>query len=307
VLLAPNAWAQPASDEQSAQPPPADAERAAPPPRGAEVALPLGSLVLPGLGQVVQHAPRSALMFSGVFLSTLVSSRVALNGTQASINDLDTLGSRAELGVWLRQISQEAGALSAYDSFRRSLPALRRAGKYEFMSDGDPPSALLTAAGEFHFLKEKTTYIPIAIVAALSFSRRLAAPDEGKEFAPARGSDTAFSAGVAFNAGVGEEALYRGFLLPVIRQHVGDREWVGNGLQAAVFAAAHGDFSPAALSAHFAFGYYAGYLANRNHGSLRQAVFTHFMWDAVALSGAFLTRQRDRVDVRGVPVAVIVF
>jgi membrane protease YdiL (CAAX protease family) len=129
----------------------------------------------------------------------------------------------------------------------------------------------------------------------------------GKEFAPARGSDVAFSAGVAYNAGVGEEALYRGYVLPIVRQHVGGREWVANGLQAAVFAAAHGSFSPAAFASHFGFGYYAGYLANHNHGSLRQVVFTHFMWDAVALSGAFLTRQRDRIDPRAGPVVTTAF
>jgi membrane protease YdiL (CAAX protease family) len=65
-------------------------------------------------------------------------------------------------------------------------------------------------------------------------------------------------------------------------------------LDAAIFAAGHRDFVPSAFASHFAFGFYAGVLANRSRGSLRQDVFDHFMWDLIAVSGSFLTRQRDR-------------
>jgi hypothetical protein len=307
LLCVSEALAQEPGREQSSQPTPVGSPQPAPSQRRADLLLPLGSLLVPGLGLWFQHAPARGLVYQGVFLGGWVGSHVVLDGKTVSIDDLDTFDGPTELGAWFRQLSGDAGFLSAYDSFHRSLPALQKSGKYTFLTEPDAPGALLKAPGELHFLKQKSTYVPVALAVALSFAGRVAGPEAGREFVPVRGRDAAFSAGLSYNAGVGEEALYRGYLMPLLQQRLGGRARTANGLQAAVFAAGHGDFSPLGFASHFGFGIYAGYLANRNRGSLRQNVFNHFLWDVVAVSGSLLTRQRDRDTRERLPNVVITF
>ena len=119
-------------------------------------------------------------------------------------------------------------------------------------------------------------------------------PDKDREFVPVKGRDAAFSFGLSYDAGVGEEAFFRGYLMPLFRQHLGGSRWLANGLQAGLFAAAHRDFDPRAFAFRLGYGLYAGQLVNRRGGGLRQSVFTHFIWDLITVSGELLARQRDR-------------
>ena len=276
--------------------------------RTAEFIGPIGSVFLPGVGQALHRDWLGGSIYQGMFVAGWTVSRTALDGRQVSVSDFATFDGRTELGVWALQLRTTAGSLSAYDAFQRALPRLQQAGKYAFVRESDTVTSLIRAPGDFHFLKDPATYVPLALVTVVSFARRVAGPTTGHEFTPTAAHDVAFSAGLAYNAGVGEEMLFRGYLLPVLRQHLGDRAWTANELQAAAFAAAHGDFSPSGLAAHFGFGLYSGFLVARNRGSLKQAVFNHFIWDLVAASGSFLTRQRDRTEGQLVlPPIVITF
>src|SRR5262249_8836798 len=280
----------------------------APSTRTAEFIGPVGSVFLPGVGQVLQRDWLGGSIYQGMFVAGWTASRTALHGRQVSVSDFTTFDGRTEWGVWALQLRTTAGSMSAYDAFQRALPHLQEAGKYAFVRESDTVTSLIRAPGEFHFLKDPATYVPLALVTVVSFARRVAGPTTGREFTPTAAHDVAFSAGLAYDAGVGEEMLFRGYLMPVVRQHLGDRAWTANELQAAAFAAAHGDFSPPGFAAHFGFGLYAGFLVARNRGSLKQAVFNHFIWDLVAVSGSFLTRQRDRTEGQLVlPRIVITF
>ena len=265
------------------------------PPRGAELLLPLGSIAVPGLGQYTQGAPRAGLAFSAVSVGGLATFAVAsLPSRDRDLEDFDALSARDQLGLWAVLLGQDAGLLSAYDSFHRSLPALQAEGKYAFLTRTDSSATLLKAPLEVHFLKRKTSYIPAALVLGLAIAERAAGPDAGKEFAPWHVHDGLFTLGVSYNAGVSEEAVFRGYMMPALRQHLGGHALVPNLLQAGVFAAGHGTTDPAQLGFLVAFGLFDGCLANHNKGSLRQNVFNHFLWDVVAVSAELLTRQRGR-------------
>jgi membrane protease YdiL (CAAX protease family) len=107
------------------------------------------------------------------------------------------------------------------------------------------------------------------------------------------GDDLLFSGGLAYNAGFTEEAVFRGWLLPVAYQYTGQRWWLANGLQAAFFGLAHYDKKnnpvpwPQTL-----LGYYFGYLTRKNGWSLSEAIFVHTWWDAVLFLGQSLTTHR---------------
>ena len=265
------------------------------PPRGAELWLPLGSVIVPGLGQYAQGATRAGLAYTGASAGGYAT--FLLVGSNLSLDDLDDISARDELGAWAVQLGQDAGLLSAYDSFHRSLPALQAQGKYTFLARHDSTAALLKAPFEVSFLKRKSSYIPAALVLAAVVAARAVGPGEGREFAPVHPHDGLFALGLSYNAGVAEEALFRGYMMPVFRQHLGQRALPANALQSAFFAAAHGTLDPARLGFLFVSGLYDGHLVNRNKGSVRQTVFNHFVWDVLAVTGTLLTRERDRPAV----------
>jgi len=306
LALAPMTRAQePAA--QSSEPPTPQPEGGQSPPV-AEFIGPIGSVFLPGFGQFLQGDIVRGTVYQGVFLAGWTMSRAALNGGRVSISDFRTFDGRTEWGVWAQQLRGTAGSISAYDAFRRALPALQKPGRYAFVRESDSIASVMRAPIHVTFLKDPLTYLPIALIAVTSFARRVAGPSAGREFASTPGHDIAFAAALAYNAGIGEEMVFRGYLMPVLQQHLGDRAWLANGLQALAFAADHGEFSPSAFAAHAGYGLYAGFVVQRNRGSLRQAVFNHFVWDLIAVSGAFLTRQRDRTRAQlSLPVMTVTF
>jgi len=274
----------------------------------AEFIGPIGSVFLPGFGQWLQRDVVRGAAYQGVFLAGWTASRAALNGRPVSVSDFRTFDGRTEWGVWALQLRGTAASISTYDAFRRALPTLQTSAKYAFVRESDSIGSLMRAPGNVRFLKDPLTYVPIALVAVTSFTRRVAGPSTGREFTPTKRHDLAFATGLAYNAGIGEEMLFRGYLMPVLQQRLGDRAWLANGLQAMAFAADHGQFNLSALAAHAGFGLYAGFVVQRHRGSLRQAVFNHFVWDLIAVSGAFLTRQQDRPAPQlSLPVMTLAF
>ena len=240
-------------------------------------ALPLASLLLPGLGQYVQGRVAPGLAYTGVGLTGL------LVYTASDTTDIGSGGPpsdpaqrQALVGL---QLYQTAGSLSAYDVFRSSARRQQTVGRYRFLTQHEPVGRLLTAPFDPVFLTRWTTWVGLAYTGAVAL---LVANDPNRIDRSLTTQDVVFGSLVSLNAGIGEEALFRGWLYPELYQSFGQRFWPANGLQAAVFGALHPDAEWFALViAGWAF--YQGWLTRHNGWSVRESVFQHVWYDVVAI------------------------
>jgi membrane protease YdiL (CAAX protease family) len=131
-----------------------------------------------------------------------------------------------------------AGPLSAYDAFTGALPALRRDGKYRFVTSHAPTATLLTAPFDPEFLTQWTTWIHLAYTGAIVVIL-LNEREPGVAYEPFKARDAAFATGLSLSAGAGEEALFRGWLFSLLHQNTGERFWFSNGIQAVIFGGLH--------------------------------------------------------------------
>ena len=239
--------------------------------------LPIGSLFLPGLGQYVQHRPAAGLAYSGAGLTglALYVTGDTTNWGSAAL-PLDGPRRQAFLGL---QFYQVAGELSAYDAFRYSARRQQAVGRFRFLTQHEPIGRLFTAPFDPTFLKRWTTWVGLAYTGAIGL---LVANDPERIHRSLSAGDVAFASVVSLNAGIGEEALFRGWLYPALYQSFGERFWPANGVQAAVFGALHPDADWfAAVIAGWAF--YQGWLTRRNGWSVRESIFQHVWYDVLII------------------------
>ncbi len=257
---------------------------------GATFLIPAASVLLPGLGQYMLDAWWDGVPFSA---SGAVGLGLYLTGDTAAVNLTDLprnpAGQQAYFGA---QLYQTAGELSAYDVLHRSLPALQREGKFRFITHHEPVSALLTAPFDVRFLRRWTTWVWLAYTATVATVGVLDATKPGRVYLPYHLHDALFGTGVSLQAGIGEEAMFRGWLYPVIYQALGQRFWLSNSIQAGIFGALHVPRAgPYALLIAGDF-LYEGWLTRRNGWSIRENIFHHFWYDAVIVTAGFLTQER---------------
>jgi hypothetical protein len=274
----------------SGPPPTAPAPDSAPARRGAELLIPVASLVLPGLGQYVYRAPAVGVAYTAGVVGGYALARVGDAEGKSWNGDLP-LRARDQLAEQAEHVAVTAGMLSAWDAFHRAVPALQRQGKYDFLGARERPADLLSAPFDRRFLRRWTTWVDLAQTAAVT-ALILSDRQPGVRYRPMRARDGAYAVSLAANAAVGEEALFRGWLLPMAHQHTGRRFWVANGLQAGLFGAAH--LPDAGWGAAYigVWSAWEGWIVRRNRWSVRESVFHHFWYDAAVVSATFLTTAR---------------
>jgi membrane protease YdiL (CAAX protease family) len=186
--------------------------------------------------------------------------------------------------------------LSAWDAFHRAVPALQREGKYEFLTTRESLGDLMTAPFETEFLGRKTTWVSLAFT-GLAAGLVVASRDPGVEYEPFRPRDAAFTGALSYNAAVGEEAVFRGWLLPMLNQNTGQRFWLANAIQAGIFGALHPDagaYAPVIAASAL----YDGWVTRRNDWSIRESIFQHFWYDVAVVAATLLTDERQgRIQV----------
>jgi hypothetical protein len=253
--------------------------------------VPLGSVILPGLGQYAHGARPAGLAFTAVAAGGYGAARVGDSDGTTWNGDLPLRG-RDQLAEQAEHVALTAGMLSAWDAFHRGVPALQRRGQYKFLRTRDRPADLLTAPFDARFLRRWTTWVDLAQTAAVS-ALVLSDRRPGARYRPLRGQDVAYAASLATNAAAGEEAVFRGWLLPVAYEHTGGRFWLANGMQAGLFGAAH--LPDAGWGAAYigAWAAWEGWVVRRNQWSARESVFHHFWYNAAVASATFLTARRD--------------
>jgi hypothetical protein len=173
------------------------------------------------------------------------------------------------------------------------MPAMQQQGKYTFLpAKREGLRQLMSASFDYHFLGRWTTWVDLAQTAVFA-GGVLTLRDSAVPHYPFLGRDAAHAISLSASAGIGEEAFFRGYLLPMLYQKTG-RFWVANATQAAVFGVGHG---PAGLLFQGPWGLWEGWLTRRNDWSVRESVFHHFWYDLAVSTAAALAEEKP-VTVR---------
>jgi membrane protease YdiL (CAAX protease family) len=191
--------------------------------------------------------------------------------------------------------SQGSGFLSAYSAFRISVPRFQdEDGKYRFLQEEESVSDLLAAPFRFGHLLEPTTLVPLGILggAVLVLVQYERDNHRGADWT-ASPDDAPFYGALAYNAGVTEEAVFRGWLLPVAHQYLGQRFWLANSAQALLFGAAHYSKANPVPWPQTLLGLYFGWLARRNEWTLSESIFLHSWWDMILFAGQIAVNRGD--------------
>ncbi|HET9947816.1 MAG TPA: CPBP family intramembrane glutamic endopeptidase [Longimicrobiales bacterium] len=265
------------------------------PREGAEFRIPLRSLVLPGYGQYLYGAVGQGLAFTSLALGGYA---LATTGDPSGYAPRDVRDQLAYEGLHL---ALTAGMLSAWDAFHRALPAQRGAGRYRFFNPPDDDVGdLLSAPFDIRFLGRWTTLVDLAFTAGVTTWVLTEDEDDGP-YRPYRWHDAAFATSLSLNAAAGEEALFRGWLLPMLTQKLGGRFWLANFIQAGIFGLLHPQAGEYALVIG-ADALYSGWQTRRDGWSVREAIFQHFWYDP-AVATAELLRD-DRGVVTLLPITI---
>jgi len=269
------------------------------------------SVVVPGFGQLAHRDYLEGLAYGAAGVSGLALLATADYQGTGSIDDIlfDKPGARQVF--YGGGLYQGAGFLSAWDAFRSAVPVQQETrGRFRFLpkrqeSVGD----LLLAPFRWEYLKRPSTWIPLGALAgasALGVSAYRADKEStpGLEWYDYTASDAAFTGALSMNAGVTEEALFRGYMQPLFHQWSGERAWISNPAQSLMFASAHiGGVSNVPV-AQALLGYYLGWVTQRNDWSLGHAVAIHFWWDVIAVSASLFTRHQVPVSLGSFSIPV---
>jgi hypothetical protein len=184
--------------------------------------------------------------------------------------------------------------MSAYSSFRSSVPRFQQEdGKYRFLTQSESPGDLLVSPFRFDHLADPWALVPLGLVAGgvgyLVDKER--SDHKGADWLTT-GDDFLFTGALAYNAGVTEEAVFRGWLLPVSYQYMGRHFWLANGAQALLFGAAHYNSDTNSIPwPQTLLGLYFGWLARKNQWTLSESIFVHAWWDMILFAGQVATTR----------------
>ncbi len=248
---------------------------------------PLVSFLLPGFDQYWE-----VQITSGVLLSVYATAGVLSAGysmVDREPEDIETSFEQMRgrdrqyfLGL---QAYQTAGFLSAYQSFRTA--AKTHGEDFNYLPKDERTIDVMLAPFDFRMMGRMTTWIPL-----LAFSGLMV--EYANEHHPKMTADDfAFTSGISYQAGVGEEAFFRGYMMPIMKYATDSNIW-SNAITAGVFGLAHLSKDNKFPIAQVAMGYYLGWLTQRNSWSIRESVFLHAWWDVIALSGAIAASRGDK-------------
>ncbi len=261
----------------------------------------LFSLILPGFdqwqeGQIGYGAAYSGLALFGLGYASAFSER-ASNAGEPGLDQPrpvapDEFNRRVQ---WGSQLTLVAGSLSAYHSFRSAARTHRPNGDYAFLGRDESPAEIMLAPFRFDFLTRTTTLLPLGLIAGL-YAYTMSTEQDGVVRDPLTNSDAFFASALSYGAGTGEEAAFRGWLMPELRQVTGSDFW-SNSITATIFALAHLSTIDVPV-VQLGLGYYLGHVTQRNRWRIAESVFIHTWWDVFAFLMIFQTSEKAERDAR---------
>ncbi len=272
--------------------------------RGSAVWFPLLSYVVPGIGQFMNGQTGAGFVYSSigfVGLGSATSAVIEWNNMNAinqddSLSDLDSRDPIARRFAWGMKTYDLAGSLSLYHTFRTTVLSRQKKGDFAFLpQEGDTTDQMMLAPFEFSHLGRWSTIIPL--VAGLGLGILSGAHDD-YDTRRLNSGDLLFSSAISYNAGVGEEALFRGWMFPLFVEAYGvENSFWANLTQAAIFGAAHISADNPVPLFQTAAGYYFGWLAKKNGWSLREAIFVHTWWDVIVFTAQFTQGDKKKASI----------
>jgi hypothetical protein len=239
---------------------------------------PLISFALPGFGQYWEQQWVSGGVYTGIGVGGLAlasSAAAEISKADTQNNDLHEQSELQRQYTYGMQLYMFAGEMSAYHTFRTAVLTRQPQGDYTFIKNKEDSLDVMFSPFDYEHILRPTTFVPLLVLAAVGFAGL-------HEDSYLDGGDSVFTAGVSYNAGVGEEAMFRGYLFPVFRQAF-DSYWWSNGLQAAIFGAMHYSSYNQFPIAQTVMGFYLGWMTHRNGYSIRESAFLHTWWDVLAI------------------------
>lgn len=252
-----------------------------------DITMPAISFILPGTGQLYRKQLVSGGLYAGLALAGINYSEQASRDIRLSEKEKLDIGSQNTavrkyiLGL---QVYQASGGMSAYHTFRSAVWQRQKYNQYKFLVKGDTPMEILTAPFDFKYLTRSSTYIPLLVGGSLSW---YLATHPGPSFTrrTVNREDMVFSSAFSFGAGTHEEAVFRGWIMPVLHEQ-GLSAPIANVGQGLLFALAHLGNNNLPLPQLF-LGLHLGRITQRNQWTLGEAVFIHTWWDVFAFLSSY--------------------
>jgi membrane protease YdiL (CAAX protease family) len=259
-----------------------------------DITLPFISLILPGAGQLYRKQLISGTSYATVGLAGAYYSERASRDFKLSekesldISSQNTAVRKYILGL---QVYQASGGMSAYHSFRSAVWQRQKFDQYRFLGGGETPLEILKAPFNFSYLTRSSTYIPLLVGGSLSW---YLATHPGSDFTrrPVGKEDVLFSSAFSYGAGTHEEAVFRGWIMPVLHEQ-GLSAPIANVGQGILFALAHLGSNNIPLPQLF-LGLHLGRVTQRNQWTIGEAVFIHTWWDVFAFLSSYHLEKLER-------------
>lgn len=257
---------------------------------------PFGSMVIPSFDQFYERQSTAG----GFYLTyTLVgfSQMVGANEIGETNSVFSTKNDRVRRSFLGAQMIQTAGSLSAFHSFRSAVESRRGLGEYGFLTLKEDSADLMKAPFRFDFLTRTSTWAILGVeLLAIAIDLK---NFEGKtQFT---GSDAGYTMAYSYQAGVGEEALFRGWMMPYVANR-GWSPWASNLLTATSFSLAHVSASNPAPWPQFLLGYYLGQVALWNDWSIQESIFIHTWWDVLAIGASWAVADENKEKAIFIPL-----
>ena len=252
---------------------------------------PLLSYVLPGFDQWWEGQIGPAVSYSGL---AMVGLGISLDGSEPK-SPLSTLDNEERKFVFGAQLFSTSGYLSSYHSFRSAVRSRKKNGEFSFLKQEETPMDLLWSPFRFDHLTRWTSLIPFALEVTLFLSAIISEV----KITNLTGSDVLFAGTTSYNAGVGEEAAFRGYLQPMFYHYLGEGKYAGlmsNGITSLIFTSIHiGKDNPVPWP-QFLISTYLGWVSQLRNWSLSEVIFQHFWWDMTMFSIVYMALRKEKFD-----------
>lgn len=236
----------------------------------------IATVLLPGLDQWRVGESRSAAVYSGYAALGVGAVASATNGSQPSSDLSNVQDDQARRIAWGNQSYMDAGFVSAFHAFRAAAETWKPDGRFLFLTHEETTGDLLIAPLRFDYLGDPAVLIPVGVLAGLL----VAGVKQDRPHYNFNGGDTLYGTAISYNAGVGEEAFFRGYMMPMFYDWWDNKFW-SNVATSTLFAAAHISSSNPVPWPQFLLGLYLGWNSQRNDWTLSKGVFIHAWWDTL--------------------------